>query len=866
MRRWRSIMMWRPRSAEQRQDEDLDREISTHLELEAEEQRGSGLRPDDARYAAQRAFGSTALIKEDTRAVWGWTWMERLQQDLRYAARTLRKSPGFASIILSILALGIGANTTIFSIVNSVLLRPLPFGDPGRLMMLEDKWLPRFPRFEATPQEFFTWQRFTRTFSGMAAFNDVTFNLTATERPERISGARVSANLPAVLGVAPILGRSFRPEEDREGNDRVLLLGHGLWQRRYGGDPHIVGRAIGIDGISFTIVGIMPPDFGFPHDAEIWKPMGFTSEELTESGSHWVWGVGRLGPGVTPEQAQADLDRLMRDSENWKAQVVPFIDHYVGGVRTALWVLFGAAGFVLLIACVNVAGLLLARAAARQKEVSLRAAIGASRGRIIQQLLTETMLLALLGGILGLLVALGGVNVVRSLPLEAIPRLDEVTMDYRVLLFTLGVSTLTGILFGLSPALRLSRADLPDALKTGGRASVAGPQLGTRHALVVSQVAIAVVLLAGAGLLLKSFWRLLEASPGFNPESVLTASINLPEVRYGEPYRQSQFAEQLLQRIRRQPGVRSAAVSSAIPLTRIGDSGIYFEGRHGGDGRPTGTTANHYRVTPSYLDVMRIPVIRGRFFTERDTPTSPPVVVINETMARRFFPDDDPLGKRLDIGGPTFMRQIVGVVEDVKQEDLKRVTAPQVYESLLQQPQRALSVVVRGAGDPTHLAEAVRQAVSAIDRDQPISDVATMEEIVGRAISHDRFSASLLGLFGLLALVLAAVGIYGMAAYSVTQRAHEIGVRIALGARPGRILQLVLGQSLRLLLLGLLIGLAASLALTRALSALLYNVQPRDPAILLGASALLVGVALLAAFIPARRASRVDPVVALRSE
>ncbi|MPY89357.1 MAG: FtsX-like permease family protein [Luteitalea sp.] len=863
MQRWRLIMTWLSRPSRQQQDNDLDRELSTHLELEAEEQRDAGLATEDARYAAQRAFGNTALVKEDTRAVWGWTAVERLQQDLRYAARTLRKSPGFASVILSILALGIGANTTIFSIVNGVLLRPLPFSDPDRLMMLEEKWLPRFPRFELTPQDFLAWQRENRTFSEMAAFNDMAFDLTAAERPERISGARVSANLPALLGVEPILGRSFRPEEDQDGNDRVVLLGHGLWHRRYGANPRVVGRAVSLDGISFTIVGVMPADFRFPRDAEIWKPMGFTSEEL-RTGSHWVWGVGRLKPAVTREQAQADLDLLMRESENWKAQAVPLMDHYVGSVRTALWVLLGAAGFVLLIACVNVAGLLLARAAVRQKEISLRAAIGASRARIVQQLLTETMLLALLGGLLGVVLALGGLSIVRGLPLEGIPRLDEIALDYPVLLYTLGLSTLTGLLFGLSPAVRLSRTDLQEALKAGGRTSGAGVRTGARNALVVSEVAIALVLLAGAGLLLKSFWRLLEVRPGFNPESVLAATINLPTVNYGEPYQQNQFAEELLQRIRGLPEVRAVAVSTDLPFSGITDVGIHFEGRPAGP--LWGTTANYYGVTPLYLQAMRIPLMRGRFFTERDTPASQPVVIINETMARRFFPNEDPLGKQLDISGPTYMREIVGVVGDVKQEGFRRETAPQVYEPFLQQPRGAFKVVVRGVGDSAHLADAVRHAVSAIDGNQPISDVATMEGIVAGSVSHDRFSALLLGLFGLLALVLAAVGIYGVTAYSVAQRAHEIGVRIALGAHQRRILQLVLGQSLRSLLLGLVIGVAGSLALTGVLGSLLYEVEPRDPATLVAVSVLLVGVALFAVFIPARRASRVDPVVALRSE
>ena len=833
MRWWRSMGNWLPWSSRQRREEDLDREIRAHLELEAEEQQDSRLAAEEARYAAQRALGNATLVKEDVREMWGWSSLERLKQDLRYAARTLKKSPGFTSVALLALALGIGANTTIFSIVNGVLLRPLPFRDPDRIMMLDEKWLPRFPHFEATAWDFLSWREQSRAFGQMAAFADVAFNLTGDDRPERISGARVSANLPSLLGVDPVLGRSFTPEEDKDGNARLVLLGHNLWQRRFGGDPRVVGSAVRLNSVSFTVIGVMPPGFRFPQDTEIWTPMGFTPKD-GESG-HFIWAIGRLKPGVTRTQAQAEMDmimaRLQQPQGVWSANVFPLMDYYVGEVRAALFVLLGAAGFVLLIACANVANLLLARASVREKEISLRASLGASRGRIIQQLVTESMLLSLLGGTLGLLLASGGISAAKRLSPASIPRLDQVALDYPVLVFTFGLSAITGVLFGLAPALRLSRANLQECLKAGGRIGGAEMRKSARSALVVSEVALALVLLSGAGLLVKSFWRLLEVRPGFNPESVLAARINLPAVKYPEPHKQNEFVHQLLGRI-----------------------------------PESGTAANYYAVTPRYLQAMGIPLMRGRFFAERDTLESQPVVIINEVMARRFFPNEDPIGKRLDISGPTYLREIVGVVGDVKQGGLRASKTPQVYEPFLQKPSNSFNVVLRAAGNPMHVAEAVRHEVLAIDKEQPVSNVRTMEELVARSVTQDRLSAFLLGLFAALALGLAAIGIYGVMAYLVTQRTHEIGIRIALGAHQRGILQLVLEQSLRMVLLGLGIGLAASLALTRVLGNLLYEVKPSDPLIFIAVFILLLDVALIAAFIPARRASRVDPMVALRYE
>ncbi|HWF48901.1 MAG TPA: ABC transporter permease [Bryobacteraceae bacterium] len=856
-------MFWRRRK---KREQDLERELRSDLELEAAEQQESGLSAEEARYAAKRAFGNTTLIKEEVRRAWGGTLLEQLWQDLRYAARTLRRSPGFAFTAMLALALGIGANTATFSAVNSVILRPLPFRDPGRLMMLDEKWLPRFPHFEATPGDFLSWREQSRAFEGIAAFVGVAFNLTGGDRPERISGARVSANLPAVLGVKPVLGRSFTREEDTAGNDRVVLLGYRLWQQHFAGDSGVIGMAIRLNDIDYTIIGVMPPTFRFPHDTEIWKPMGFTRTDF--NGDHFIWAIGRLKQGITRNQAQAEMDLIMprlQRPQVWSANVFPVLDYYVGQVKTALYVLLGAAGFLLLIACANVANLLLARGSAREKEISLRTSLGAGRGRIIQQLLTESLLLSLIGGALGLLLAFGTTVALKRFSLASIPRLDEVTVDHWVLMFTLSLSSLTGFLFGLSPALRLTRVDLHDSLKAGSRIAGAVMRTDLRTILAISEVAFALVLLTGAGLLLKSFWHLLEVRPGFNPENVLTTTINLPTARYREPYRQVQFVRQLIARLESLPEVRQAAVSDGLPFSDAADVGIRFDGRSIG-APDSGTTANYYRVTPRYFRAIAIPLIRGRFFTTRDAATAQPVTIINETMAKKFFPNEDPIGKRLDISGPTYLREIVGVVGDVKQSGLKASIPPQVYEAFLQKPSNSFTVVVRTLGDPMRLAEEVRRQVQTIDREQPISNIRTMEDVVGSTMTQDRMSTLLLGLFASLALVLAAVGVYGVIAYSVAQRTHEIGIRIALGAHQSGILKLVLVQSFRVVLIGVGLGLVASLLLTRLMTALLYDVKATDPVIFVGVSAVLLSVALIAAFIPAWRASRFDATVALRYE
>ena len=856
---------WRILRRRRNDDAILNEEIAAHLSALEVDYRAAGLSERDARDAARRQFGNEAIVREDVHEQMSFGAAERLVQDVRYAARTLATNAGFTIFTLLTLALGIGANTAAFSLVNGVLLRRLPFADPDRLVMLEERFMPRFPRFEATPADFAAWQSQATSFTGVAAYRNYDATLVGNDdRPERIVGKRISANLTSVLGVDPILGRAFRREDDVNGGNAVALVGYGLWQRRFGGQSTAIGSTVRLNGVPYTIVGVMPPSFTFPQNAELWVPIRFSQKELDpHNGSHVVWAVGRLKAGVTRAQALAELNLIMprlRQPQYWSANVVALSDHYVGDVRLTLLVLLGAAGLLLLIACVNVASLMMARASARSGEMALRIALGASRARLVQQVLTEALLLSTLGAVLGIGLGIAAIRVLKALPFMAIPRLDEVTLDYRVLFFALGMTLATGLAFGLVPALRVSR----DAgLNAGMRISGAGSRTTFRNLLIATEVALALVLLTGAGLLLKSLSRLLDVRTGLEPRGVLTASINLPAVSYREPHRAREFVDELLRRLQARPEIRGVGISTSLPFSHVTDVGIRFGGRP--DNSPLiGTAANHYGVTPDYWRVMGIPLVRGRLLSAADTPDGPPVVVINETMARRFFPDEDPIGKELMIAGPSYMRQIVGIVGDVHQESLRRTADPQVYEAFAREPSSSFSVLVTGSGDAMGLASVVRREVLAIDKTLPLADVIPMEDLVAGSVGRDRLATALMGFFAFLALLLAAVGIYGVIAYAVTQRTREIGIRAALGANSGRIVSLVLAQTARMVALGLAVGLVTSLALSRVLREVLYEVGPRDPATLVVVSVVLVAVAVVAAVLPARRAIRVPPIVALR--
>jgi putative ABC transport system permease protein len=802
--------------------------------------------------------------------------METFFHDLRYGLRSLRQSPGLAAVAVLALGLGIGANSAIFSVVDAALLRPLPFHDPGRLMLvLESNPSKGYPSFPLSPLNYIDYRDQNSAFERLAAFESTSFILTGAGDPAKLDGARVAAGFVDTLGIAPSLGRPFLPDEDRPGAGRVAILGHGLWQRRFGSDPALVGRTIMLGGVAYTVVGVMPQGFSFPNRSEIWTAMALGDDELKSRGAHYLLAIGRLAPGVSLERARADLatigSRLQiqypDSNTGWTARVDPLAERVAGDARPALLVLLAAVAFVLLIACANVAGLLLARASARHREFAIRAALGAGRARLVRQQLTESLLLALLGGAAGLLLAMWGTDLLAAAAPPGIPRVSEVGVDGRVLSFTLGLSLITGVLFGLAPALQASRADLNESLKEGGRGGAGPRRHRARAVLVVAEVALALVLLAGAGLLLRSFQRLQAIDPGFDPREVLAVEIELPDGRYPEPPRLASFFTAAIERLAALPGVRSAGGVYPLPM-----SGDRFFFSFGVEGRPVADadrpSAAYYVASPGYFRAMGIRILRGRAFDERDREGAPRVALINDTLARRFFPGEDPIGRRMviDNGPRDRFREIVGVVEDVRHDDLGGEARPQMYEPHLQAPLSSMTLVVRSATDPAGLAEAARREILVLDRDQPVSRAVPLERLVADSIARPRYSMLLLGAFAAVALVLATMGIYGLLSHAVAQRTHEIGIRMALGARRRDVLALVIANGMGLAMAGVGIGLLGALALTRLMAGLLFQVSPTDPMTLAAVSALLAGVAFLACVIPARRATRVDPMAALRCE
>ncbi|HYY56574.1 MAG TPA: ABC transporter permease [Pyrinomonadaceae bacterium] len=811
--------------------------------------------------------------------------MGTLWQDLRYGLRTLSKTPGFTLAAVLALALGIGANSAIFSVANAVLLKPLPYSEPERLVMIwGDLFKPGLDEIGASAPEFNDYREQGHVFESLACYTEGGFNLSGEGEPERISGAYVSADLFPLLGVGPTLGRTFAVEEDQPGRDQVVVLSHSLWQRRFAADRSIVGKTVGINGKSMTVVGVMPSAFQFPdREVEIWKPLALDAEDRSEQsrGSHYLNVIARLKPGVSVEQAQAEIkgiaERIRQQhpdqyDNGFGAKIVSRHEQVVGPIRPVLLILLGTVGFVLLIACANVANLLFARAATREREMAIRTALGAGRWRIVRQLLTESLLLSLAGGAGGLLLALWGVDLLVALAPVDIPRLSEVRLDGRVLGFTLLVSLLTGGLFGLAPALRLSKPDLQESLKDGARGAGEGfRRQRMRNLLVVSEVALSLVLLIGAGLMIRSFLQVQKISPGFNPDRVLTMRLSLPQSKYAEAKQQRAFFEQLTARVSALPGVESVGAVNFLPMSKSGNMWSFaIEGR----GNAVGPNLHFRMISPDYFRTLSIPLDRGRQFTEQDREGAPPVAVINETMARTFFPGEDPLGKRIKLASMTSpfpWLAVVGVVGDVKHYGLDEETKPELYVSYLQPllPNfnvSSLFLAVRTTAEPAGLAAAVRREVAVLDKDQPVADIKTMEERLSESVAPRRFNMLLLAIFAALALILAAVGIYGVMSYSVTQRTHEIGVRMALGAQGSDVLRLVVGQGMILALAGVALGLLGAFALTRVMKTLLFNVSASDPLTFAGVAFVLSAVALLACLIPARRATRVDPMEALRYE
>ncbi|HVG32677.1 MAG TPA: ABC transporter permease [Pyrinomonadaceae bacterium] len=805
--------------------------------------------------------------------------METLLKDLRYAIRMLVRKPGFTVVAVLTLALGIGANTAIFSVVNAVLLRPLPFQDADRIATFwQSNTKNSVKREDVSPANFFDWRDRSRSCTELAAAMPYGYSLTGGEEPEAFRAWRVTTGFFEVLGVNALYGRTFLRDEFQAGNSTVVVISHGLWRRRFGSDPNLIGQKLMLNGRPHTVVGVMPADFEFGPGREIWSPWVEVASDKDIRGSAYIKVIGRLKPGVTVSQAQAEMNGIAsqlakeypQTNSEVGATVVSMPEQLVGHVRPALLVILCAVGLVLLIACANVANLLLARASTRQKEFAIRAALGAVRGRLIRQLLTESVLLAGLGGIVGVLLASWGVDAIIALSPGNLPRINEVSIDAHVLYFALGISALTALIFGLAPALQFSRTDLQETLKEGGRTAASGfARQRLRNLLVISEVALALMLLVGAGLLVRSFVRLLQVDPGFTTEKALALEVHVWG-RARTPEERAAFFEQSLDRIAALPGVEAAGAVSALPFH---DNSIDIKSEFTIEGRPTlaaGQEPIAYATvaTFDYFRAMGIPLKRGRFFTRSDNRDAAPVVLIGETMAKRYWPDEDAVGKKITVQfmGENKTREIVGVIGDVRHTGLDSEPRPELFLPHLQEPYGSMTYIVRTGIDPNSLLPAVKREVWAVSKTQPFSSTATMEQLISRSLGERRFSLLFLLTFATIALALAGVGIYGLISFNTSQRTHEIGVRMAMGAQARDIFRLVIGQGLVLTLIGVGLGLVAAFALTRYLTSLLFNVSATDPLTFVSVSVLLVGVALLACYIPARRAVKVDPMIALRYE
>jgi putative ABC transport system permease protein len=804
--------------------------------------------------------------------------MRTLFQDIRYGIRVLLRSPGFTAVAVFVTALGIGANTAIFSVVNAVLLRPLPYEHPEQLVrvMLRDTKRGETSHDHAYPN-FVDLRAQNNSFEELAAYTDTGASLTGGDAPERVNGVNASANLFKMLGVSAQLGRTFTPEDEQPGGAAVVIS-RGLWQRKFGADPQAAGRQITLGGKPRTIIGVLPASFQFPFvntQPEYFVPFDPQGSMEKQRGANYIQVIGRLKEGVSIEQAEADMRAIAgrleqqypEENDGQSVGLIPEHEDLVGDMRPTLLVLLGAVGFVLLVACANVANLQLARASGRGREVAIRTALGAARWRVVRQFLTESILLSTAGGALGLLVAAWGISIITAFVPADIPRVKEAGLDPLVLSFTLAVSVLTGIVFGLAPALQATRVDLNEALKEGGRGATEGRSRNrVRGLLIVTEVALSLVLLVGAGLLIKSFVNLRNTNPGFDPRRVLTASVSLPKVKYSKDEQLAAFYGQAVERASQLPGVEAAGAILPLPYS---DNGIQTNFSVEGQPEPSSGAqpiAGGRIITPDYIRAMSIPVLRGRTFDEHDNAESPKVLLVNETLARKYFPGQDPVGQRLHIGLNGIHGEIVGVVGDVRDRHLEKEADPEYYVPFRQVPTSSMALVMRVRTDPASLAAPLRAVMQGLDKDLPLYEVRTMESRVADSVARQRFSMTLLAAFAGLALALACVGIFSVMSFLVAQRTHEIGIRVALGAQPQDILRMVAGQGMALALTGVGVGLAAAFALTRLMTGLLYEVSATDPSIFVGIALLLALVALLACLMPARRATKVAPMVALRHE
>jgi predicted permease len=865
-----------------RVERELDDEVRAHLAMLIDEKIAGGLSIEEAHRMARIELGGVDQVKEQVRDVRIGAMIEQVWQDGRYAMRIMRKNAGFTAIAVTTLALGIGANTAIFSLVDGILLRPLPYQQPDRLVkLMQSQRQIGLDPWNLSQASFANFRDNSHSLEAVAAYANNGVNLTGDGDPERIQVTNVTADFFTVLGLPPVLGRTFRSEEDTPGRNGICVISYGFWQRRFAGDPRVVGRSINLNNIPTEVIGVMPNGFAFPRPAtEVWMPIALNP---TRTAPYFLKGLARLGPGVSSSEAEAETTGLLwnfarqhpdisesrvplEEGSALKTLVTPLKDAIVGNTEKPLLILLCAVGLVLLIACANVANLLLARATSRVREIAVRFALGATSARVARQLLTESVLLAFIGAVGGMMLAWLGVRMLGRLPIDGIPRIEEVTVDGTVLAFTAGIALLTGLLFGLMPALRAYKMGMVAAMHEGGRGATSSRR--SNSALVASQFALSFILLVGAGLLLKSFKRLESVDLGFNPEKMVTMFISVPPQKYAKPEQTIQFYQTLIDRVRSLPGIRAAGLMTNLPFVGDGNSdGFIVEGHEPSEGsKAEQVQAQLMSMTPGSLQAMGIPLLRGRDFLETDRSDSPPVAVVDQTLARMYWPDGDAIGKRVETTGDLQWMTIVGVVRGIKQDDLAEKLQPHIYAPLAQSPTLRTQLVIRTDGAVNAASAAVRDEVQQLDTDIPVYSIRSMHEVVGRTLNSQRLTNMLLTAFSVLAMLLAAVGVYGTMSLYVGSRKNEFGIRMALGAKPGVLLRSVLREGMLLIAAGVAIGIGGALVLTRAIASLLFEVSPTDPVVFTGVPLLLVVVALIACFVPARRASRVDPMVALRHE
>ncbi len=890
-----SLLSWFPWYRRGAREAELARELRDHLELEVEEQQAAGLSQREAARTAHLALGNTLKIEEDVRAAWGFQWLETLVQDIRYAFRMLRKSQGFTAVVVLTLSLGIGASTAVFSLVDAVLLKPLPFPHAERIVF---PW--RLPKrglnlgFDYYPWgrvDFLFFNRESKAFDAMGAFLSQSFNLTGSGQPVRVDGLRASAGFFPSLGVRPEIGRIFTDKEDELGNEHEVILSDALWRQRFGADPDILGRSIQLNGAPYTVIGVMPRGFVFPRanempdvftfapQVELWVPLALNRGSMVVNEPDELAVVARLKPGVSLAQAQADMDVMGKHLESgrpngqgwFQSRVTPLTRQAAGDTRQPLLLILAAVAVVLLIACSNVASLLLTRSLNRKREITVRAALGAGASRLIRQLLTESVVLAGLGGALGILIAEVAIRLVKAFGPASIPRLSEASLDVRVLLFALCVTLMTGVLFGMVPAISATRENLVESLKEGNRrtSSNSGTHR-TRDWLLISQIALALVLVIATGLLTRTFYRLLRVDPGFRAARALTFELTLPASKYPDQAHIVATYQNVLRHLQALPGVQAAGVTEIVPLSGATESTAIRFSDHPPASPLDIPMANYTMVSPEYFSAVGTPILRGCQFLDSDTASSTPVAIISAALAKKYWPGRDPIGKQIAPRGRVFpMTTIVGIAADVKRISLRESPPPEMYVPYTQKVWPSLltmDVVLRTAQDPAAAATSVRKAVHAVDPDLPVANMRTMNDLVSESIAQPRFTVLLLAAFGGLALLLAAVGMYGVISYNVTQRTQEIGIRVALGAQRRDVMQLILIQGARLALVGVAIGLLAAFGLTRLMVSLLYGITATDPFTFVAVAVLLTLAAMLASYIPARRAVKVDPMVALRYE